>query len=168
MASNSPECHSCGAALKVSGKFCPSCGTKVPPAPKNSVSLVTGQVFGWLNEEAEDLGEDLYRIVYEFGGEGRSQTLYISVFVDDEGDTDYDWVNLYSCFASIEEITLKEAAAATQYSPFGMKRIDDLYALSTSVRIESMAALEKLQDLALWLAIRTDGYEKEILGTDEY
>jgi hypothetical protein len=160
-------CPSCGAAVRDGAKFCPSCGAKIPAVTKPAGSKVTiDEVRKWLSEACVEEADGMFTLkIYV---DDRSQHVHVGVYQDEDGDSEFDKINIFSIFASIDEVTLKDAISGVSLFSFGMKRIGDTYALYTSARIESFASVQSFADLVEWVAIQADVVERELLGTDWY
>ena len=163
------KCVSCGSKLDEKAKFCAGCGT---PAPKKAevggTHLTTDVLLDHLREEGEDLGD----LVFQVGGElhnGRSQSVFITVNIDEDGETEYDKLSLYSYFAPAN-FNAKRAIAAVNGRWFGVTNDggDGGFQLTTSLRIETLTSLESFSEYVLWIAMQADTLEEELTGSDVF
>ena len=161
------SCPSCSYAIRDGAKFCPNCGAKAPAHMKPAVGKITiEELREWLSDISEDEEDGIYTIDFEV--DDRSQNAQVGVYEDEDGISAYDRVTIWSIFASVDDVTLKDAVSAVKDCSFGMKRLGRGYVLYTSARIESFSSVEGFYALVNWLAVQADGAEEELLGTDYY
>jgi uncharacterized Zn finger protein (UPF0148 family) len=159
-------CPSCNFAIRDGAKFCPNCGAKAPEIMKPTAGrLNIHDVREGLSEISDDEEDAIYTI--ELQVDERSQLVFVAVYEDD-GESEYDRVVIWSIFASVDDVTLKDALSAVKNASFGMKRLADSYVLYTSARIEGFSSVDAIIQLVHWVAIQADAREQELLGTDEY
>jgi len=160
-------CPSCSFAIRDGAKFCPNCGAKAPEISKpQAESVNVAEVREWLLRRSNDEEDDIYTIEIEV--DERSQLVFVGVYEDQDGESEYDHVTVWSIFASVDDVPLKDALSAVRSASFGMKRLGDNYVLYTSARVEDLASVDALIQLVYWLGAQADVRERELLGSDEY
>lgn len=162
-------CEGCGSKLLEKAKFCVGCGT---PAPKKKVRvgthLTTDVLLDHLHEGGEDLGELQFRLICTFG-DNREQAVFALVNIDEDGDTEFDNVTLFSYFAP-KNFNFKKAVAAVQGRRFGVTNDggNGGFQLVTSLRIETLTSVESFDQYVFWIGGQADAVEEELTGSDIY
>jgi len=163
------KCSSCGFKMKEKAKFCAGCGA---PAPQREIAggthLTTHALLEHLREEGEDLGDLQFKLISTFH-DNRVQGVFVLLDIDEDGDTEYDKVTLYSYFAP-EGFNPKKAVAAVHGRWFGVTNDggNGGFQLVTSLRIETLTSVESFDQYVVWIARQADALEEELTGSDTY
>lgn len=162
-------CESCGARLEGQAKFCGGCGTAVPK--KDAVAathLTTDELIDLLREEGEELSDSLFKVLVTFS-DNRSQNVFALISIDEDGDSEYDKVTLYSYFAP-EKFNAKKAIAAVDGRWFGVTNDggNGGFQLVTSFRVETLTSAESFGGYVSWIGRQADALEEELTGVDVY
>lgn len=162
-------CPQCGAKLGAADRFCTGCGTPTPKKEdRNGGHLTTRELLAHLRKEAKDLDGLHFKQTCTFP-DNRSQNVFVVLEVDQDGDTAFDKVSLYSYFAS-ENFNPEAAVAAVDGRWFGVTNDggDGGFQLVTSLRIETLTALDSFDQYVYWLGRQADSLEEELTATDLY
>lgn len=161
------KCSSCGSKLDEKAKFCAGCGT---PAPKRESAsgtyLTTDALLDHLREEGDDLGDLLFKLHLNLQDD-RVQGVFAMLDIDEDGETEFDKVTLYSHFAP-EGFNPKKAVAAVSGRWFGVTNDggNGGFQLVTSLRIETLTSVESFALYVSWIGRQADALEEELTGSD--
>lgn len=162
-------CSQCGAKLGAADRFCTGCGTPTPTKEdRNGGHLTTQELLAHLRKEAKDLDGLHFKQTCTFP-DNRSQDVFVVLEVDQDGDTEFDEVSLYSYFAP-ENFNPEAAVAAVDGRWFGVTNDggDGGFQLVTSLRIETLTSLGSFDQYVYWLGRQADSLEEELTATDHY
>lgn len=162
-------CESCGAKLDGKAKFCAGCGTAVPKKEVVAEAhLTTEELLDHLREEGEELSDLQFKLVCVFSDD-RVQGVFAMVDIDEDGDTEFDKVTLYSYFAP-DNYNPKKAIAAVHGRWFGVTNDggNGGFQLVTSLRIETLTSIESFGQYVFWIGRQADALEEELTGSDFY
>jgi hypothetical protein len=87
--------------------------------------------------------------------------------IDEDGETEFDKVTLYSPFAP-EGFNPKKAVAAVSGRWFGVTNDggNGGFQLVTSLRIETLTSVESFALYVSWIGRQADALEEELTGSD--
>ena len=160
-------CSQCEKEIKSGAKFCAFCGKPAPQKTQSSTThLTTTEVYEWLADQGSEIDEDLYFV--ERPVNERTQGVLVFVSVDDDGDTAYDSVHMWSSFASTKVNSKRALDAVTSLASWGMiVRGDDLQ-LRNLLFVESLTSIHDFERYVDWLAIQADKIEETLTGKDTF
>jgi len=161
----SRECIACSALVPAEAKFCTSCGKKLE-TPRQESPLTTAAVTAYLRGECEELGDLSFRKEISLQ-DGRSQVVFVLVYVDDDGETEFDDITIWSIFAAVGSLSANEALQLDT-SGLGIQQIGDYYAVQTSIRPLQLRDLNSLEWIMVRVAIAAELLEIELFGTDTF
>lgn len=108
------------------------------------------------NYNLEVLGDGNFKIIFS-GDSGRTQLVFVDI-------NDIN-VQVYSPFATVEDVTPKQALAANAEYGIGMQLLGNYYVVKHYMFLADLDADEILEGLRLVAGI-ADDLEKELVGTD--
>ena len=159
----------CGAKLEATDRFCTGCGAPTPKKEdRDGGHLTTQELLAHLRNEGKDLDGLHFKLTYTFP-DNRSQNVFVVLDIDQDGDTEFDTVTLYSFFAS-KNFNPEAAVAAVDGRWFGVTNDggDGGYQLVTSLRVETLTSLDSFEQYVFWLGRQADSLEEELTATDHY
>lgn len=162
-------CENCGSKLLDNAKFCVNCGTPAPrKEPASGTHLTTHALLDFLRHEGEEMGHLHFKLACAFPDE-RYQAVFALLHIDEDGDTEFDKVSLYSFFAP-EGFDPKKALAAADGRWFGVTNDGGAggFQLITSFRIETLTSVESFEQYVFWIGRQADALEQELTGSDVF
>lgn len=109
------------------------------------------------NYDFKILEDQSYRIIFN-GDDGRTQLVFVDV-----NDTN---IQVSSPFASVEDVTPKQALTANAKFSLGMQLMGDYYIVKYFMLLADVDSSEILDGFRLTAAI-ADDLEKELVGADK-
>tara|TARA_R110000822_G_scaffold48868_6_gene128486 strand:- start:903 stop:1424 length:522 start_codon:yes stop_codon:yes gene_type:complete len=166
------KCGQCGASVAAKAKFCPSCGAKVAVAKAGS-GVTLSSVIEYLREQGEDAGFDknnawygTFKILWDVGEE-RSQEVFVFPKEDEDGESEFDDLRIWSIFAAVKEVALKKVIELDPLG-YGFIKLGTLYAIQTTIRPWQLKDFQALEELLHRIALVADHLEENLLGSDAY
>ena len=171
------KCGQCGASVAAKAKFCPSCGAKVAVAKAGS-GVTLSSVIEYLREQGEELVLDkndawygTFKILWDVGEE-RSQLVFVFPKEDEDGESEFDDLRIWSIFAAVKEVALKKVIELDPLG-YGFIKLEasgrgDLFAIQTTIRPWQLKDFQALEELLHRIALVADHLEENLLGSDAY
>ena len=159
------KCDKCGSTVKGGAKFCPSCGTKVAVAKVGS-GVTLSAVIEYMREKGEELDNGVFRILAHLGEE-RSQLVFVFPMEDEDGESEFDDLHIWSNFATVKEVALKKVIELDPLG-YGFIKLGDLFAIQTAIRPWQLKDFQAFEALLSRVATVADHLEKNLLGSDAY
>jgi hypothetical protein len=107
---------------------------------------------------AEETSQDFFKMLVEYG-DNRSQVVFAVV--------SEEIIAFKSPFASVDDLSAKQALSAASEGVFGLSEIAGLYCLSHVAFVEDLDASEVYKSVGV-LASIADGLEQQMVGGDNF
>jgi len=159
------KCDKCGSTVKGGAKFCPSCGSKVAVAKAGS-GVTLSSVIEYLREQGEELDNGIVKLLAPLGEE-RSQLVFVLPLEDEDGESEFDDLRIWSNFATVKEVALKKVIELDPLG-FGFLKLGDFFAIQTTIRPWQLKDFQALEALLFRVAAVADHLERSLLGSDAY